>query len=367
MLYEEILTVLQASLNCEKDRVLESLAAHICDEAVDMPLNVLLQTIFHHGVSVADLLSVLLNCESVRMQRLFAGHSVQPVSVQYNNLKDVIDHFNTIQDAVLKEGKGYLLQSEPKVSSSAGSEGLHLDRLEVDEVDEAVRHQILEESLKQWRSRKQIKVYNFFQGVPVYATADILTVEEDRLEVLPSADLIKVFASHPQGNSAYAICADDQDQVRVTVASVSGHRVQLKLEEVAQSLLNCRKNLGVRMHLDVDVELYVRNKKISDVLLRDISFAGLGLTLINMRDEPCRTGEVVECRFTLSGKRIVAHGWVRWVVVSGEEVRLGMELRPHLGVQQALQKEVFQIQRKIIVQLNDLPVPEPLRAVKIAQ
>jgi len=363
ILYQKILRILQDALVCEHPLELQSLAAHVCNEKTQQPLNQILKTLYHYGFTVPQLLSVLLKCESIRMQRLFSGYSSQPVEAQYKDLQQVIHHFNDIQEQVLEVGKGYLLQAESTVIAEDNLDTA--DRLAVDTVDDGAREEVLSVSLKEWARTKKMKVYNFFQGIPVYATVDVLQLNEHSVLIRPTDDFIKVFSSHPQGNAAYAICADEKEQVKISLGDVSATSVQMIFQEVAQSLLNCRKNLGVRMNLDVFSEIKVRGKSIKNVLLRDISVAGLGLTIPNLDKEPCRTGEVIECRFELSDKRIVAHGWVRWVVTVNDEVRLGMELRQHIGVQQALQKEVFKIQRKIIVQLNDLDVPDALKAVVV--
>ncbi|MDQ6953039.1 MAG: PilZ domain-containing protein [Mariprofundaceae bacterium] len=361
ILYQKILRALQDALICDYPSELQCLAAHVCNEKVDRPLNGILTTLYHHGFTVPQLLSVLLNCESIRMSRLFSGYSSQPVAAQYKELQQVIQHFNDIQEEVLEVGRGYLLQAEATLFSEDDVD--HTERMVMDAVDDGEREEVLEVSLKDWSRTKKLKVYNFFQGVPVYATVDVISVQEHDVLIRPNSDFLKVFSSHTEGNSAYAICADEKEQVKISIGEVTAEFVQIILQEVAQSLLNCRKNLGVRMNMDVFSDIKVRGKSIKKVMLRDISLAGLGLTVPNLDKEPCRTGEVIECRFELSGRRIVAHGWVRWVVVMNGEVRLGMELRPHIGVQQALQKEVFNIQRKIIVQLNDLDVPEALKAV----
>ncbi|MDQ6974744.1 MAG: PilZ domain-containing protein [Mariprofundaceae bacterium] len=363
ILYRKILSLLQDTLVCDYPNELQCLAAHVCSEQTQRPLKDILKVLYHHGFTVPQLLSVLLNCESIRMKRLFSGYSSQPVEAQYKDLQQVIHHFNDIQEEVLDVGKDYLLQAEATLF--ADDEGTQTDRMAIDTVDEGIREEILDISLKEWARSQKMKVYNFFQGVPVYATVSVLRVEGHVVDVVPSSDLIKVFASHPDGNSAYGICADEKEQVRVSIGEVLPNCVQLNMQEVAQSLLNCRKNLGVRMNMDVFSDIKVRGKSIKKVLLRDISLAGLGLTIKNLDQEPCRTGEVIECRFHLGGKPIVAHGWVRWVVVMNGEVRLGMELRPHIAVQQALQKEVFHIQRKIIVQLNDLEIPTALAGVVV--
>ncbi|MDQ6995355.1 MAG: PilZ domain-containing protein [Mariprofundaceae bacterium] len=362
ILYQKILKILQDGLVCDYPNELQSLAAHVCNEQVERPLKDILNVFYHHGFTVPQLLSVLLNCESMRMKRLFSGYSSQPVAAQYKDLQHVIHHFNDLQEEVLDVGKGYLLQAEAALFSNE-DESSQTDRLAVDHVDEGIREEILDASLRIWERTKKMKVYNFFQGVPVYATVEVLRVESHCVYVSPNSDLIKVFSSHPNGNSAYGICANEKEQVRVSIGEVLPHSVQLNMREVAQSLLNCRKNLGVRMNMDVFAEIKVRGKLIKKVLLRDISVAGLGLSIHGLDKEPCRTGEVIECRFDLGSKHIVAHGWVRWVVVMNDEIRLGMELRPHIAIQQALQKEVFQIQRKIIVKLNDLDVPTALEAV----
>jgi len=193
ILYQKILTILREALVCDYPGELECFAAHVCNEHVERDLKSILETLFHHGFTVPQLLSVLLNCESIRMKRLFSGYSSQPVAAQYKDLQHVIHHFNNIQEEVLEVGKGYLLQAEASLFSE-NNDDTQSDRMAMNAVDDGVREEVLNTSLKEWTRSKTMKVYNFFQGVPVYATVDVLHIEGNRVDISPNSDFIKVFS-----------------------------------------------------------------------------------------------------------------------------------------------------------------------------
>ncbi|MDX8396969.1 MAG: PilZ domain-containing protein [Mariprofundaceae bacterium] len=358
ILYKEIFKSLCRDLECEHQTDLMVLAAYSCDESTSKPLTPALQTLFHHGFTIPQVLSALLNCESIRMQRLFKGYSALPVEIQFKNLQDVIHHFNEIQDTALKVGKNYLLQNQNQKNLTNGL----ADRIDSAKADDSTRHLVLNESLKYWQNTQEMKIYNFYQGIPVYGNCKIIKIQADCIYVKPSSDLIKVFSSNPSHENAYAICADEKDQMAISITDVSLGSLGLKLGDVSPSLLSCRKNLGVRISTIIPVQVKLRDRVIKQVHLLDISSAGLGFLIPDMKDAPCRTGEVIECSFELGNKNIKASGWVRWVVPINNKIRIGMELRANIAIQQALQKEVFNIQRKIIVALNELEVPKNIKA-----
>jgi len=357
-LYDDVLKTLKHSLGDERRRELSVLAVHVCDEQSKTPLNEVLHIFFHHAYTIPQLLSALLQCESLRMTRLFSGHSTLPLERQFDELKYVLHHFNYIQEAVLDVGRDYLLQAQAQFHQKEKGNQVDVDRQSSVEVDRLARKSVLDASVKQWRDEKSITLYNFFKGVPIHATVDVIKIEPAGVHVKCSNELMKVFASQSSGKFAYAICADKKDQVRVSISKVLENVVILTLEEVSASLLHRRKNLGVRTMNEIPVGFRVRGKILRNVMLRDISSTGLGFSLSEKDQELCQNGEMVECSFKLGDKDMKVSGWIRWVMIMNGEMRMGMELRSNIAAQQTLQKEVFRIQRQIILSLNELDIPE---------
>ena len=358
VLYDDVLKALKHVLGNEHSDALSVLAVHVCDEQSKTPLDEVLHVLFHHAYTIPQLLSALLQCESLRMTRLFSGHSTLPLERQFDELKYVLHHFNAIQEAVLDVGRDYLLQAQAQFRQKEAGDQADIDRQDSVEVDHAARKVVLDASMKQWKKEKKIRLYNFFKGVPIHATVNVTKISDEEICIKLSADLIKVFASQSTGKFAYAICADEKEQVRVSISEVLESIVAVRLEEVSPSLLYRRKDLGVRTMNETPVLLRVRGRMLRDVMLCDISSTGLGFSLPEKHHSLCQNGEMIECAFRLADKDIKVSGWIRWVMVMNGDMRMGMELRPNIAVQQALQKEVFRIQRKIILSLNDLETPK---------
>ncbi|MDQ6956411.1 MAG: PilZ domain-containing protein [Mariprofundaceae bacterium] len=356
-LYDDILKVLKHALGDEHAQALSVLAIHVCNEQNEIPLHKVLHTLFHHAYTMPQLLSALLQCESLRMKRLFSGHATLPLERQFDELEHVLHHFNTLQDAVLHVGKDYLLHAQAQVHHSEDTEQIDVDRQNSVEVDVLTRKTVVDTSVEQWHNIKKISLYNFFKGVPIHASVEITKVGSNAVHVKISSDILKVFSSQSAGNIAYAICSDEKYQVKVLVSEVLANTAILTLGEVSPSLLHRRKNLGVRTMNEIPVNLRVRRRTLQKVMLRDISSTGLGFALSEKDHALCQNGEMIECVFKLADKDMKVSGWIRWAMLMNGEMRMGMELRPNIAVQQSLQKEVFRIQRQIILSLNELDAP----------
>jgi len=357
--------VLTAVMGSEHQRELSLLALYICKEDCPQPLAEILLTLFRDGCSVTRLLAALLRCESLRMQALFTGHSKMPLHAQFEDLRTMVHDFNGLQDAVMEVGEIYLAETETKTIRS-----LDMDE-EVDDScgriagymgmsdEEVERHSknVLLASLIEWTRTGRARLFNVFRGLPVTASVDVVGSEDDLVHIRLDRDVGKVFASHPLQSRAYLACAGGEDQVRVSVQDV-GKTLILKLEDVSPSFLDRRGDLGVQITDDVPVEILMRGRKVGMVHLFDASVTGLGFILHQNDQTPYNAGDEIECRFKLGAKDFKASGWIRWLQAHEGGTRIGMELKSDKVTQQTLQREIFRVQREIIVSMNELDMPE---------
>jgi len=341
------------------------LGLHVCKEECAKPLPDVLLTLFHDGCSVTRLLSALLKCESFRMQALFNSHSNMPLHSQFEDLRHMVHDFKGLHDAVMEVGEIYLAETESRTVRGLGS-GVAVDGaigrisgyMGMSE-EEVERHSnnVLLASMIEWTRTGRARLFNVFRGLPVTASVDVLGCKDGLVRIKLDRDVGKVFASHPMQSHAYLACAGGEDQVRVSIQTIR-QTLTLKFEEVSPSFLDRRGDLGVQIADDVPVEILKRGRKIGMVHLYDASITGLGFVLKQNDQTAYNTGDEIECRFRLGAKDIRATGWIRWLQAYEGGTRIGMELKSDKVVQQTLQREIFRIQREIIVAMNELEMPE---------
>ncbi len=357
--------VLNAVMGVEHQRELSLLALYICKEDCPQPLPEILLSLFREGCSVTRLLAALLRCESLRMQALFTGHSKMPLHAQFEDLRHMVHDFNDLQDAVMAAGESYLAETESRTIRGLGSYDAidqGSDRISGyfgmgDEEAEQHQKNVLLATVMEWKQTGRARLFNIFRGIPVSASVDVISCQDGVVRIRLDRDVGKVFASHPFQNHAYMACAGGKDQVGVSIQTVR-ETLTLTLDEVSPSFLDRRGDLGVQVIENVPVEVTRRGKRIGIVKLFDASVTGLGFVIQEGECEPLDTGEEIGCRFRIGQKEIKATGWIRWSQQFAGGVRIGMELKSDKAIQQTLQREIFRIQRQIIVEMNELDMPE---------
>lgn len=365
--FEMVLKTLNTVLNAEHYDEITELARHICKEEVSMPLKKVLGRLYRDRVSVTQVLAALLKCEGIRMQALFIGHASMPLHAQFEDLRTMIHDFNAIQDCVMEVGEEYLAEVESKNIRT-----LDADEAEADErisgymgmSDEEVekhRENVLLASMIEWKQTGRIRMFNVYRGLPVNASTEVLSIEGETIRIALDRDIGKVFASHPMQNRAYLSCAGAEDQVRVSITAFGRRELTLSLEEMSPSFVGRRDNLGVQVSGNVPVELWNRNRRIGTVHLFDASISGLGFILQQSDQTPYSAGDELECRFSLGPKEFRSHGWIRWLMAHEGGTRIGMELKADKHLQQTLQREIFRIQREIIIAINEFELSEDIQ------
>ena len=365
--FEAVLRALKSVLGSDHQHEMVELAKYICKENTTASLPDLLRTLFRHGYGVAQILAALLQSESVRMQTLFSGHAAMPLHTQFKDMKQILQGFNDIQNAVIEVGESYLAESDARnIQGSAASAERPGERISdhsgISEAElKAIKERALLASMTEWKKSKKIHIYNIFRGISVNVRADVRAISENALSIVLNKDVGKVFASHPQKNIAYLECSNGDEQIEVSLGDVSQGEVTLTLGDVSRSYLGRRDHLEVRLSEVVPVEFWRKYRKVAVGTLVDTSVSGLGFVLKESDKMPCSTGDELECRFKLANREIRAVGWIRWMRTHEGSARVGIELRKDKVVQEVLQREIVRVQREIIVAMNELEMPEPFQ------
>jgi len=366
--FNAMLTRLKAELGDRAPQAVAQLARHICGEPTKYALHETTESLMKHGYSISELLAALLQCESARMNMLFAVHSSMPLHTQFSDLRRVIHNFNDIQDAVMEAAEQYLMEVHARnIRGAARLPGRTEDRVcEYDALDEAaltnIRQDTIARAMACWLDCRKVRLFNQFRGLPVNATARLLGKGNDKICVLLDYDVAKVFACHPDQDSAYVASPVDDNQIAVSVLDVSGKKLTLALGGVSPLYVDKRQNIGVQVAENIPVVLSSRGRNRVQAQLFDLSISGFGF-IINQVVDPAlfSSGAELRCECILNGRNIHIDGWVRWLQNYNGIMRLGMELETDRKLQQFLQQEIFRIQRAIIVAMNEVRLPDDMQ------
>ncbi len=221
---------------------------------------------------------------------------------------------------------------------------------------------LLEQSIAAWRRNGHVRVFNQFRGLPVNASARFLGHKGRRIGIGFDAEVARVFASSPDKNTAMLACPDGERQIRASIVRLQAGRAALELQEASYAYIHKRRDVGVQVGEDITVRLSGRRSRRLRARLFDLSISGMGLVLDEQAAGNIHAGDELDCEFSLGGKHFKSTGWVRWQQSCGDMLRLGMEMKSDRTLQQALQREIFRIQRSIITAMNEIELPDEMQA-----
>jgi len=361
--FNSVLNTLKQALGAKQHLAIAQLARHICKEQTSKSFEETIDTLLSSGYSVAQLLSGLLQCESLRMKMLFPGHSSLPLTVQFDELRRTVYEFNNMQDMVMAVGERFLSSVQARnIRGARQLPGIEEERLVEQpelsaEEKESLRKSTLETAIAAWTKSRQVHLFNPFRGLHVTASATLLGKGKDKLSIQLDRDVAKVFASHSEGNRAFVLTPDSEMQIHISLLRIEAGKLLLELGEIAPSFFDKRQDLGVQVADQIPVRISNLKRLSCQALLFDLSVSGLGLIVGENETCPLEQGDEVQCEFRINNKTIRCEGWARWIQGVGELTRIGIELKNDAALQQTLQKETFRLQRMIIAAIHEIEVP----------
>jgi len=364
-----MLHALKSSLGSKNPLTTSQLARHICGEECNIALRDIVISLLNSGYSVAELLSALLQAESMRMKSLFSGHSALPINVQFDEIRRTTHAFNDIQDSIIEAGELYFTEKQTRnklgsAQSSNNPEDRNCDYAELGEGElSRIREDVIAKSMQHWIETRSIKLFNQFRGISINANAKLLGKGKGIISINLDQNIAKVFASHPDRNRAFLACPGDEEKIAVSIKKLDSGNVTLNLEEVSPLYVEKRRDLGVQLAEHIPVKLTMKGRNIGTAQLFDMSISGFGLTMKNMAEtKHLNNGDELHFDFQLSAKKMTGSGWVRWIQNHDDNIRIGIELKTDKTLQQSLQREIFSVQRSIIVAMNEVELPDEIQS-----
>jgi len=213
------------------------------------------------------------------------------------------------------------------------------------------------------RSQEKIRLFNTFRGVVINAYCELLQLdaERDRISVELNHELGRVLAADPSHNTA-TLVANEEATVGFPLRLLD-HNAGIAIFEMMPSrrlYIEQRGNIDVQVqdlvHVDIRRGLY----RFPTGTLVDFSASGIGVMAPKDDRMKIRPKDRLEFRFQIGAAKVIGEGEVRGLRDQGDRYLLGVRLFVNRATQSLLQREVFRVQREIIVALNEEGVPEEI-------
>ncbi|MDQ6951813.1 MAG: PilZ domain-containing protein [Mariprofundales bacterium] len=327
----------------------------------DVPVcNQALRELLQHNIEANRLMMVLLHCQPI-LFHIFANPN-DPES-----WRDLTSRFYQVQN-VLIEQSAAKMEREFLPFAALDTQRAQQEAESMDEKKEKKGSPVATDSENadaiDWLSQQsKIRVFNIFRGVVINARCELYQInkEEDSVSIELNQELGRVLTA--AANSATLVC-NEHDSCGFPLTLISHHPglVKMQLHPPKPLYIDQRDNLDVQVQERIPVEIRKRLYLFPTATLADFSSKGIGV--ITPKDDrvEIRHGDTLEFRFQIGSVRINAEGQVRGARDLGDSQLLGIELAINRANQSQLQREVFRIQREIIVALNQEQIPEKIAA-----
>ncbi len=213
------------------------------------------------------------------------------------------------------------------------------------------------------QQQERVRLFNTFRGVVINAYCELLHIdtERDRISVELNHELGRVLTADPSHESAILV-ANEEATTGFPLRLVD-HNAGIAIFEVMPSkrlYIDQRGNIDVQIQDLVHVDILRGLYRYPTATLIDFSASGIGVMAPKDERMKIRRGDTLEFRFQIGAAKVIAEGTVRGLREQDDRYILGVALNVNRATQSLLQREVFRVQREIIVALNEEGIPEEI-------
>lgn len=272
--------------------------------------------------------------------------------------RDLTSRFFRLQDALITLSESLAPDAERQPPTAD----------DIEPPEEASRVAVLDnpanaEAVAWLREQEQVRLFNTFRGVVINAYCELLHLDpdHDRISVELNHELGRVLAADPSHETA-TLVANAEATLGFPLRLVD-HNAGIAIFEMMPSrrlYIEQRGNIDVQVqdlvHVDIRRGLY----RFPTGTLIDFSASGIGVMAPKDDRMKIRLGDRLEFRFRIGAAKVAGEGEVRGLRDQGDRYLLGVKLLVNRATQSQLQREVFRVQREIIVALNEEGIPEEI-------
>jgi len=340
-----------------QDALLSSLVRGVDVQGCETALTDLLAA----KVPVPRLMMTLLQCQPILFNLLADLNS--PAS-----WRDLSSRFYRVQDALISQSEaGMLAASDDAVEVIMSNE---MDESSPDNDPESngslppvANHPDNAAYIDWLRHQSCLRLFNLFRGVVINANCHLLNIdmEHDHISVELNNELGRVLAADSSNKSAMLV-GNDNNALGFPLHLMDHSPGKAVFRLRSPKVIHLDKRDGIDVHIQdlVHVDILRGIYRFPQGTLIDFSATGIGL--IAPKDDRVKIGlnDVLEFRFQIGMAKVIAEGRVRGLTDQGDQHILGVKLATNRATQSLLQREVFRVQREIIVALNEEGIPEDL-------
>jgi len=319
------------------DNVAE-LASYIVGVSTRHSLSELIHAMIQADVQPSGLSRALMRCQLLILEQQMPMIFKSSPDKQIQALKEMVEHFNYISSSIVQIGEELW---------SARVQALNHD-LEVEH-----QHRILDVSMQIWKHQKQIKLLNYYKGLPVQVLANIECVEavdQPVITVHSSTSLGRVLAMQ---KNEFVLTPDAEGEafIHLQVKHEQGEKVSFLVK--ALSTIKKRQYFRLEPIESMAIQLYRNKKIVGRGKVLDLSLKHMDISMPTVKDTVFEVNEIVDICFRLQKKEVKGCAWIRHVRLHNQEVILCLELMPQAHLQRSLQQEVAYLQRRIIQEIKE--------------
>lgn len=314
--------------------ILQQVADVIMGRKISCSIDQLVTSLLASNIGVGQLVVALLRCEWISVQQLIAKHgSEESDALQVERFSRSIEHFNSLQEAIITAA----------------------DRNWRESMDVESRDEELEDCHHEWLQSGHVYLHNYFEEMPVSTRARFIDYSDGLLWMEANDNLARVFCVSPRMNSALISTPDRIYNFHVRAQRFEQGRIGARIGAIERAERERRRDLRVRLDTPIKVMLTADTDQIQAEIV-DISCGGIG---IRMRVQKLVTDTAILCNFGLTGNIHFENlpGIVCWQAISGRWLRAGIELKSDSSQRQALYRQVFAEEQKIIKRLRLFDMP----------
>jgi len=304
----------------------------MADNKITRTVEALAASLASSKVEAGTLLSALLRYQWMVVQQLMKSGRADSLHVQMQAYSHCIERFNLLQSAIVSAYDCHWHRALKQEESA----------------------RVLAESNAQWASEGAVHLHNYFNEMPVVATAEYQGGSGTQLSLLVSPEVGRVFSCADDTRKAWITSQDRRHKIEVGVSEYRNGVLMLVVLDVQTAMRECREAVRIFLYDPIAVELKGHAASIHARMI-DISAAGLKLEM--------NTGDMIQareqlfCVWMLGEHKIVAEVIVRWVHMDGGIKRAGVKFISLGPFSEIVRKFIFAQQQKLASRLKLLGVP----------
>ncbi|MDX8412865.1 MAG: PilZ domain-containing protein [Mariprofundales bacterium] len=309
------------------------------------------------GIASPRLMMTLLQCQPILFSLLADLNDS-------NSWRELASRFYRVQETIIS-----LRETVPSTADDTTEAATDADSPEGSEQESTIKHPPVANDpdnaahIEWLRNHTQLRLFNLYRGVVFNANCQLIHIDTDldQISMELNNELGRVLTTDPNTKSTTLI-ANDNSSIGFPLELID-HKPGIAifaLHTPKTVYLDTRGNIDVHIqdlvHIDIHRGLY----HFPEGTLIDFSATGIGL--VAQKDDRMKIAlnDTLGFRFQIGAAKVSTDGIIRGLKEHNNQLTLGVQLLTNRATQSLLQREVFRVQREIIITINEQGIPEDL-------